>query len=236
MAGQEPESTIPHPRNGPRRPSRAVYRRRRLVAAVFAVLLILVLVAAGFAIAGMLASGGNARAATGDSTTTPGPAGAVDPSATSPDEHSTSPSSTPADPTETPDSSVREVECDESKIVLESSTDSAVYPAGKNPVLTLTVRNQGEAPCAVNVGTSEMEFVLTHGEERVFSSADCQAGAENLVKVIDAGESEQAKFTWERNETKPGCPAMTSTPEPGAYVLTTRLGERAGTEALFELE
>lgn len=136
----------------------------------------------------------------------------------------------------TPDFSSAQVECDESKIVVESSTDSAVYPAGKNPVLTLTVRNQGEAPCAVNVGTSEMEFVLTHGDEKVFSSADCQAGAENLVKVLDASESEQAKFTWERSETKPGCPATTSKLEPGSYVLTTRLGERAGTEALFELK
>jgi hypothetical protein len=68
-------------------------------------------------------------------------------------------------------------------------------------MLTLKVTNGGTMPCEVNIGTSQMEFVVTSGADRIFSSKDCQAKSEDLVKTIAPGASETANFPWSRNRT-----------------------------------
>ncbi len=57
------------------------------------------------------------------------------------------------------------------------ATDKPAYAAGENPLLTLKVTNGNRVPCEVNIGTSQMEFLVTSGSDRIFSSTDCQADA-----------------------------------------------------------
>ncbi len=221
MAGQGsgPSRTT----NGRRTVSPAVYRRRRLVVGVLALLIIVGLVFGAVAVIKMFA-GGNAEAdgaTTAPGQTTPAQAGQDSKAATE---------SQPASPTPTPQSG-----CADSKVVVEASTDKSVYQAGAKPVLTLSVSNKGEKPCEVNVGTSQMEFLVTSGDDRVFSSRDCQAEPSDLVRTIEPGKSEKANFMWERNRTTPGCNPVEMNPKPGYYVLVTKLGERVSDKTSFEL-
>ncbi|GAA1336458.1 hypothetical protein GCM10009611_01580 [Arthrobacter roseus] len=135
-----------------------------------------------------------------------------------------------------PASSTPQTGCDESKVVVESSSSESVYRAGMNPELILSVTNNGDKPCQINVGTSQMEFIVTSGDDRVFSSRDCQAEASDLMKTIEPGQTEKANFTWERHRTSPGCKPMETSPKPGYYVLMTKLGERVSDKTSFELE
>ncbi|WP_051442253.1 hypothetical protein, partial [Arthrobacter sp. H14] len=125
--------------------------------------------------------------------------------------------------------------CDESSIAVSASTDKTVYTPEEKPVLTLTVSNEGQTECSVNQGTSEMEFLITSGEDRIFSSADCQVDSTDNYQTLEAGQSEKANFIWDRSRTAPGCDAVDANPMPGTYILVTKLGEWTSEETIFKL-
>ncbi|MDQ0030769.1 hypothetical protein [Arthrobacter bambusae] len=201
-----------------RRPSPAVYRRRRLV--VFgALLLVLAMLVAG-AVAMSSSLSGKA-----DSGASRAPAAGATPAIQTPSED---PTAVTATPTPTP-------VCDLNLVTVTASTDQPAYAAGQNPVLSMKITNGGSAPCQVNVGTSQMEFLVMSGEDRIFSSKDCQAKSDDLVKQIDPGKSEIANFPWQRNRTTEGCGVISAKPATGTYTFKAILGNKASTKTVFQL-
>lgn len=181
---------------------------------------------AGFAVAGLF-RGGDPTAEDPVTESTVSASESAPPSGPS----SVLPSATPStSPTPT------EPVCNPASIEVTATTDAQTYAPEQNPVLTLTVANTGNAPCPVNVGTSQMEFLITSGEDRIFSSRDCQEGAEDLEVTIEPGSSETARFTWERVRSTPECTLVDAVPGAGQYVFQARLGERSSGEAVFTLE
>lgn len=218
---------------GTPRVSPRVYRRRRIAVLVLALLVVGALVWAGIVIAGLVGGAQNEDAA-------PAPTAAPTSAPATPTPEaveSTEPAET-AEPTEEPSASGSPTEsaCADAQVEVAASTDAETYEPEQNPVLTLTVSNTGDEACPVNVGTSQMEFVITSGEERIFSSVDCQEGAEDLIREIPAGGSEEANFSWERIRSVPGCEPVEATPAPGSYDLTVSLGARTSEASAFELQ
>jgi hypothetical protein len=214
-----------------RKPSPAVYRRRRLVAGG-ALLLVIALVVSGFALAGAFKGGSQQASSTQPSASdaaasTAAPSAAATPSSAA----SATPSATPS-PTASATPS-----CNQNLVTVSASTDKPAYGPGENPMLSLKVTNGGTFPCEVNIGTSQMEFLVTSGSDRIFSSKDCQASSEDLVKVIAPGASETANFPWSRNRSADGCKAVTAAPGGGGayYIFTAKLGSRASPKAVFQL-
>lgn len=225
----------------PRRPSRAVYRRRRLVAGLLALLL---LIGLAFLTAGLMnafsgdgaapaeagAPAASHSAAAGATPSATAPAAAA-PTAAAPTAAPTAPAATPTPtPTATP------AACPATSISVAAATDAQSYAAPAAPVLTMTVTNTGKVPCEVNVGTAQMEFSISSGADRIFSSADCQQGAEDFLKEFEPGATEKANFTWERLRSAPGCASVASNPNPGWYVFTARLGGVTSEKAVFQLD
>lgn len=204
-----------------------MYRRRRL-AAGGALLLAIVLVVSGFALAGAFRGGSQQASSTQPSSTdSASAASAGAPSASAPATPSASPTPAVA-PTPT---------CNQNLVTVTAATDKPSYGPGENPLLTLKVTNGGTVPCEVNIGTSQMEFLVTSGADRIFSSKDCQASSEDLVKVIAPGASETANFPWGRNRSADGCKAVAAAPGGGGayYIFTAKLGSRASPKAVFQL-
>jgi hypothetical protein len=201
-----------------RQPSAAVYRRRRLFVGT-ALLMAVALTFGGFAVAGALSGTEQASSTGGATESAPAP--------------SASPSETAGtEPTATPTPS-----CSQNLVTVSASTDKAAYGPDENPLLTLKVTNGGTMPCEVNIGTSQMEFLVTSGADRIFSSKDCQAKSEDLVKTIAPGASETANFPWARNRTLEGCSPIEAKPGAGGsyYIFTAKLGSRASPKAVFQL-
>lgn len=192
--------------------SPAVYRRRRLIAVIGAVVVLVVIIAI---IVGVVRGSGKSSAASSE---TPSASGASSPS-------SSSAEPSPATPT-----------CDQSKVTVAASTDAQNYASDQNPVLTLTVTNGGSVACDVNVGTSQMDFVILSGSDRIFSSKDCQSATADLAKSIPPGGSEKANFPWQRNRTTDGCQAVAAKPGAGVYTLTVSLGKLTSPKAVFTLD
>jgi hypothetical protein len=78
---------------------------------------------------------------------------------------------------------------------------------------------------------------VTSGADRIFSSKDCQADSEDLVKTVAPGASETANFPWARNRTLEGCEPIEAKPGAGGayYIFTAKLGSRASPKAVFQL-
>ena len=195
------------------KPSAAVYRRRRLAVGLLAILLLAALIAGGTAIARMIDTG---------TTTASGAQGSIITTST-------------ASPGAGEEATEKPGGVCEDKVVVSAATDKQDYTAQENPVLTLTVSNKSSQDCQVNLGTAEMEFLITSGDDRIFSSRDCQVEASDNYQTMEPGQTEQAKFIWERNRTAPECDAVTVKPRPGTYVLVTRLGDRTSDGAVFRL-
>jgi hypothetical protein len=201
--------------------SAVVYRRRRLFVGA-ALLMVMAMVFAGFAAAGAFSGNAEQVSSTG---------GATDPAAAPGASPSATPSST-ATPTPTPTPT-----CDQNLVTVSASTDKAAYGPEENPLLTLKVTNGGKMPCEVNIGTSQMEFLVTSGADRIFSSRDCQAKSDDLVRTIEPGASESANFPWPRNRSVEGCQPIEAKPGAGGayYIFTAKLGSKASPKAVFRL-
>ncbi|MET1022478.1 MAG: hypothetical protein ABWX69_09805 [Arthrobacter sp.] len=140
-------------------------------------------------------------------------------------------------PSASPSASVEGNGCEQNLVTVTAATDKPAYADGENPVLTLKVTNNNRVPCDVNIGTSQMEFLVTSGSDRIFSSTDCQAGATDLVKTIAPGQSETANFPWPRNRSLQGCKVIEAKPGAGGayYVFTARLAGKTSPKAVFQL-
>jgi hypothetical protein len=193
-----------------------VYRRRRLF--VGAILLLVLSLAVGGFVAISNALNGAAPAAT-----TSGTPQQEQPGSTPPPSAQDSAAASPSPG------------CDQKLLTVAAATDKAAYAAGENPLLTLKVTNGNTVPCEVNIGTSQMEYLVTSGSDRIFSSKDCQAESSDLVKTIAPGKSETANFPWARNRTVEGCAAVAAQPAAGTYVFTARLGNKTSPKAIFQL-
>jgi hypothetical protein len=200
-----------------------VYRRRRLfVGAVL--LMVIAMVLGGFAAGGAF-SGNSEQVSSTDSETDAGAQPAAPPTG-SPSEAPVSTPTPAASPT-----------CDQNLVTVSAATDKPAYGPEENPLLTLKVTNGGKMPCEVNIGTSQMEFLVTSGADRIFSSRDCQAASEDLVKTIAPGASETANFPWPRNRSVEGCEPIDAKPGGGGayYIFTAKLGSKASPKAVFQL-
>ena len=127
--------------------------------------------------------------------------------------------------------------CELNLLTVTAATDKPAYVDGENPMLTLKVTNGNKVPCQVNMGTSQMEFLITSGSDRIFSSTDCQTDSTDLIKTIAPGQSETANFPWQRNRTVQGCAPIEAKPGAGGayYVFTARLANKTSPKAVFQL-
>lgn len=128
--------------------------------------------------------------------------------------------------------------CDEAGIKVTAAVDKPSYGPEEHPTLTLRVTNTGPAPCDINVGTSQMEYVITSGDDIIFNSKFCQADPDDLVKNLAPGASETANMTWQVNRTAPDCAPVSSKPGRGGatYVLVATLGKWSSERVPFTLQ
>lgn len=128
--------------------------------------------------------------------------------------------------------------CDEGGIKVTAAVDKQAYTGEEHPVLTLRVTNTGAAACDINVGTSQMEYVITSGDDIIFNSKNCALDPNDLVKNLAPGASETANLVWSLNRNAPDCAPVVSEPGRGGatYVLVATLGKWSSERVSFTLQ
>lgn len=224
-----------------RRPSPEVYRRRRLVAGVALLVVLALLAWAVVAIAGLFKGGrddaGSPVPATA-SASSPAPAssGTASPASNTASSGPSSGSATPSGSPGPSTSAEAAAKCAPEDIGLESATDKSTYASGDDPVLEMKITNSGSEDCSLNVGTSQQEFKIVSGSDRIFSTTDCRTDATDSVMTLKAGATESARFTWNRSRSAPGCKKVATKPRPGTYSFTATLGAVDSDKTPFTLK
>lgn len=126
--------------------------------------------------------------------------------------------------------------CKADEIEITASTDAQSYASDKKPVLILGIENVSKRDCELNVGSSQQEFLVSSGSDRVFSTVDCLADGEDVVLSFKPGQKENARFTWNRERSAPGCKQVSVQPRPGTYKFTAAIGEFESEPVTFTLE
>jgi hypothetical protein len=175
-----------------RRPSAAVYRRRRLV-----VIVGLILVVAAIGIGAWLLIARPWAAA--DTAGTPSPSASTSPSA--------APSTGTDSPSPSPDASTEQapaiVACEANDIEVAAVADAATYAEGVMPKLSISLTNKGAKDCTIDVGSTTQVFTISSGEDVWWRSTDCQENPSSMIATLTAGTTVTSKdpVTWDRTRS-----------------------------------
>lgn len=172
-------------------PSRAVYRRRRIVFFGGLILLVAAIAVGIWAlIAQPWAGAGTAEPSPTPSATTSGTPTPQPTSSDTPEPQPTDDASGPA-PCQAPD------------ILVEPLTNADSYAAGELPQLSISLTNTGAAPCTLDVGSATQVFTVTSGDDVWWRSTDCQENPSSMVVTLEAGQNVTSAepVTWDRTRS-----------------------------------
>lgn len=210
-----------------------MYKRRRLVAALLALLVIGGIVAL---IVWQPWRAWAADAATGSQATPTASAtsSVVDdatPAPTSPapsDSAAASPSPTPTETAEAEDEDAQNAEpCTTGDVTVAAVADKGSYGTGELPNLSIRLTNDTEMPCVINVGTAAQTFEITSGSDTWWRSTDCQKEPSDQVVTLGARQTvaSAAPIVWDRTRSSvDSCDGDRQKALPGWYNLTVSIG------------
>ncbi|MBU8579067.1 hypothetical protein [Brevibacterium luteolum] len=203
----------------PRRPDPAVYRRRRIVVGVLALIVVCLLVLGIVLMVKAIQkvrqdsrdqAAAEAAAAQSPEPTLPAPIG---------DEAS---GACPADAVE-----------------IIAGTDEGSYAPGASATLELTVKNNHDVACAISVGPEHQVFEIRQDGKTQWSTEYCTPGgdeADEDVRVFAPGTERKSTLKWQMTPTDKNCNRTGDSFEAGEYELVTKLGEVESKPARFTVE
>ncbi len=105
-------------------------------------------------------------------------------------------------PTPTPSDAVVAA-CSTSDITVLAVTDKDAYGAGELPQLSMTLSNESDAACLINVGTATQAFVITSGSDTWWRSTDCQTESSDQVVQLESGQTVASvvPLAWDRSRS-----------------------------------
>lgn len=206
-----------------------IYRRRRIAALVF--LLVLVLAVVGIV---RWVTGGTSEeetTATGESLTATRTDGTEATSA--PGGHTSEPY-----PTTSEAPSVDKDTCEFEDLQLTVTADRPNY-GDTNPTFALTLDNPTRGDCEIDLDEHTLRFEVYEMTTfaRIWSDLDCHDSEGAGTETIPAGEEVVYDVTWSRLSSAPGqCTASDRTEaEPGAYLVYGLLGDRNSDAFTFNM-
>jgi hypothetical protein len=117
---------------------------------------------------------------------------------------------------------------------ITAESDAIVYPGGAAPRFTLTVRNIGSVACRRALGPGAVELRVFSGEDRIWSSDDCNTSKDQGVLTLPAGAARATTVQWPGKRTKPGC-VLGDTAQPGTYRVSARVGDIVRQGSVFRI-
>jgi hypothetical protein len=124
--------------------------------------------------------------------------------------------------------------CRDTVLQITAEADAAAYPAGAAPRFTLTVRNIGSVACRRALGPDAVELRVFSGEDRIWSSDDCNDAKGQGVLTLAAGEAKAMTVQWPGKRTLPGCKTG-ATAQPGTYRVSARVGNVVRQGSVFRV-
>ena len=107
--------------------------------------------------------------------------------------------------------------CRPADVVLSLFASQDRYGPGQLPAFTVDVVSTSPRTCTFNVGPRFLAVVITAGGARIWSSADCVAGAGSNLTELVKGVPAVLPVSWGRETSSPGCFAPATRVHAGTY-------------------
>ncbi|MDT7540076.1 MAG: hypothetical protein QOI82_3661, partial [Actinomycetota bacterium] len=195
-------------------PASTYWRRRLLLLVVLVIVLLVLLKACG---------GGDKKDSLSGAGSSPSPS----PRASAP--ASPSPAASPTPPSPAPLQT-----CRDTVLQVTAESDAEAYPSGGAPRFTLTVRNIGSVSCRRALGPDAVELRVFSGEDRIWSSDDCNEAKGQGVLTLTPGEAQALTVRWPGKRTKPHCD-VGDVAQPGTYRVSARVGSIVRQGSVFRI-
>lgn len=210
------------------KPSPAVYRRRRLVALLG---LILVIVLIWWLISALFGGRGSAEP-TAEPTSSPAETVAEPAPAETP---TPEPTQTPT-PTPTPTITV----CTESEVSVQAVVGAESYTEDELPQFSVHLENTSESSCIIDIGTASQVYTVMSGSDTIWVSTHCQADSDSqVVELVPGKEVDAPPIEWSRERSNKDTCDSEDRPDAvggGAYYnLTVKVGGITSDPAYFSL-
>ena len=124
--------------------------------------------------------------------------------------------------------------CRDTVLQVTTESDAEAYPSGGTPRFTLTVRNIGSVACRRALGPDAVELRVFSGEDRIWSSDDCNDAKGQGVLTLKPGEAQALTVRWPGKRTKPGCD-IGEVAQPGTYRVSARVGSIVRQGSVFRI-
>lgn len=128
--------------------------------------------------------------------------------------------------------------CSTADITVLAVTDMDSYGAGELPKLSITLSNDSDTPCLINVGTATQAFEISSGSDVWWRSTDCQSESSNQIVQLDAGQtvSSVTPLEWDRTRSSVDTCSVARPQAPGGtFRLSVSIGgiQAADTKAFI---
>jgi hypothetical protein len=127
--------------------------------------------------------------------------------------------------------------CAKSVLSVRLKTDRDTYTGSQKPKLYLGVKNSGKDACLVDLGSKALSFTVISGNDRIWSSDDCQGKGTSDIRLLKPGQTLWARSVWSKVRSTPGCPKGMPAAKPGYYRMEgTAGGVKADRRAVFQIK
>lgn len=94
--------------------------------------------------------------------------------------------------------------CKKSDLNITVAASKQSYGAGENPEIWMTVSNTSSEPCVVDLGTQELAFEITSGDEVYWLSTHCQQNADSREVILEPDNPLSTEpLAWDRTRSAP---------------------------------
>jgi hypothetical protein len=130
--------------------------------------------------------------------------------------------------------------CNPANIEIKAVTDSTQYAGGAQPMISMSIVNNGSVACVMSVGTDQQVYEITSGAETYWKSTDCQSERTEQKVALEPGVAQSTTpIPWDRTRSDPATCTAERTPVTAggaSYHLKVSLGTiTSGASAQFLL-
>ncbi|NUT39737.1 MAG: hypothetical protein HOV86_07065 [Thermoactinospora sp.] len=125
--------------------------------------------------------------------------------------------------------------CERSDLVLSLQGREEIYAGSTQPGFVYTLVNTGPVMCTADVGPRALELLITSGDDRIWSTADCVSGQDGQIHKLERGIPFVRTVQWDRRRSAAACGKEGQAALPGTYVAVVDGGSLRSRKAVFHL-
>ncbi|MHA6669398.1 hypothetical protein ACX3O0_11070 [Homoserinimonas sp. A447] len=119
--------------------------------------------------------------------------------------------------------------CNPENVTVEPVTDNTQYASGVQPMISMSIVNNGSVACVADVGTDMQLYEITSGSETYWRSTDCQAERTPQKVALEPGVKQTTTpIPWDRTRSDPATCTSERSPvaaDGASYHLRVGLGD-----------